>query len=155
MNKEYYILALNNNYSKDPMKIDDVIYKGEMYDLPEEIEEAVLRSVYEPLEILAVRGLFSLRDVITGEVIESSTNGDINGLSYFKAVLASRKDIIRITKKYESMSSQDISRYKDAINKIKEISINKFIEKEKLLYQEINEEKKARDFLINFQQWGA
>ena len=53
------------------------------------------------------------------------------------------------------MSSQDISRYKDAINKIKEISINKFIEKEKLLYQEINEEKKARDFLINFQQWGA
>ena len=89
MNKEYYILALNNNYSKDPMKIDDVIYKGEMYDLPEEIEEAVLRSVYEPLEILAVRGLFSLRDVITGEVIESSTNGDINGLSYFKAVLES------------------------------------------------------------------
>ena len=98
---------------------------------------------------------FSLRDVITGEVIESSTNGDINGLSYFKAVLASRKDIIRITKKYESMSSQDISRYKDAINKIKEISINKFIEKEKLLSQEIYEEKKARDFLINFQQWGA
>ena len=42
-----------------------------------------------------------------------------------------------------------------SVNKIKEIRINKFIEKEKLLSQEIYEEKKARDFLINFQQWGA
>lgn len=155
MNKEYYILALNNNDSVNPMRVDNIIYKGEMYDLPEEMEEAVLESVYEPLEILAVKGLFSLRDVITGDVYESSTNGDVPGLSYFKCVLASRKDIIRITKKYESMSNDDINRYKNALNKIKQISINKYNEKQIKLSQELIDEKKARDFLMNFQQWSA
>lgn len=155
MDKEYYIVALNFNDSKDPMKIDDVIYKGEMYDLPEVMEEAVLRSVYEPLEILAVKGMFGLRDVISGEVLVSSASGYENGLSYFKSVPASRKDIIEITKKYESMSSSDIRRYKESISRIKEKSISKYIENQNRLVKEIYEEKCARDFLVHFQEWNA
>ena len=124
MDKEYYLVALNFNDSKDPMKIDNVIYKGEMYDLPEVMEEAVLRSVYEPLEILAVKSMFGLRDLISGEVLVSSNEGIENGISYFKCISASRSDIINITKKYENMSNADIKRYKDAIKKIKKIQKN-------------------------------
>lgn len=155
MDKEYYLVALNFNDSKDPMKIDNVIYKGEMYDLPEVMEEAVLMSVYEPLEILAVKGMFGLRDVISGEVLIPSANGNENGISYFKSVLASRSDIINITKKYETMSSEDIKRYKDAIERIKEKSVSKYIENQNRLVKEIYEEKCARDFLVHFQEWNA
>ena len=45
MEREYYIVSLNHNGSKDPSKIDDVIYKGDFYDLPEVMEEAKLTSV--------------------------------------------------------------------------------------------------------------
>lgn len=155
MDKEYYLVALNFNDSKDPMKIDDVIYKGEMYDLPEVMEEAVLRSIYEPLEILAVKGMFGLRDLISGEVLISSSNGIENGLSYFKCVSASRSDIINITKKYENMSNADIKRYKDAIKRIKEKSVSKYLETQNKLIKEIYEEKCARDFLVRFQEWNA
>jgi hypothetical protein len=155
MEKEYYLVALNYNDSKDPMKIDDVIYKGEMYDLPEVMEEAVLRSVYESLEILAVRSVFGIRDVITGEALNPSSKDGVNGLSYYKLVPASRRDIIRITKKYESMSSSDINRYKEAINKIKNKSVSKYYEIQNNLIREIHEEKCARDFLMRFQEWNA
>ncbi len=155
MDKEYYLVALNYNDSKDPMKIDNIIYKGEMYDLPEVMEEAVLRSVYEPLEILAVKGMFGLRDLISGEVLVSSTKGIENGLSYFKCVSASRSDIIKITKKYESMSNADIKRYKEAIKRIKEKSVSKYLETQNKLIKEIYEEKCARDFLVRFQEWNA
>ena len=155
MDKEYYLVALNHNDSKDPMKIDNVIYKGEMYDLPEIMEEAVLRSVYEPLEILAVKGMFGFKDLISGEALISSNKGLENGLSYFKCVRASRSDIIRITKKYEKMSSEDIRRYKDEINKIKNRCISKYLENEHRINTEIYEEKCARDFLVRFQEWSA
>ena len=155
MDKEYYLIALNHNESKDPMKIDEVIYKGEMYDLPEVMEEAVLRSVYEPLEILAVKGMFGIRDLISGESLLASNNGMANGVSYFKCVKASRSDIIRITKKYESMSNEDILRYKEAINRIKEKSVSRYLENQNRLVKEIYEEKCARDFLVRFQEWNA
>jgi hypothetical protein len=155
MEKEYYLVALNHNDSKDPMKIDNVIYKGEMYDLPEIMEEAVLRSVYEPLEILAVKGMFGLRDLISGEVLIASNSGIENGLSYFKCVNASRRDIIRITKKYENMSNEDIKRYKDSIKRIKEKSVSNYLENQNRLIKEIYEEKCARDFLVRFQEWNA
>lgn len=155
MDKEYYLVALNFNDSKDPMKIDNVIYKGEMYDLPEVMEEAVLRSVYEPLEILAVKSMFGLRDLISGEVLVSSNEGIENGISYFKCISASRSDIINITKKYENMSNADIKRYKDAIKKIKEKSVSKYLDAQNKLIKEIYEEKCARDFLVRFQEWNA
>ena len=155
MDKEYYLVALNYNDSKDPMKIDNIIYKGEMYDLPEVMEEAVLRSVYEPLEILAVKGMFGIRDLISGESLLPSNNGIANGVSYFKCIRASRSDIIRITKKYESMSNEDILRYKEAISRIKEKSVSKYLENQNRLVKEIYEEKCARDFLVRFQEWNA
>lgn len=155
MEKEYYILYLNHNNSSNPCVIDNVIYKGEEYDLPEVMEEARKVSVYEPLEILAVKTLFSYRDVITGEVISSNSNGCENGLTYYKSIKASRSDIIRITHKYESMSSLDIKRYKDGLLSIKDISNKLYCEKQEKLFKEIHEEKYARDFLINFQEWSA
>lgn len=155
MEREYYIVYLNHNDSREPSKIDNVIYKGEVYDLPEVMEEAVLRSVYEPLEILCVKGMFNLRDLITGEVIEYSTRGDVDGLSCYKSVVASRSDIIRITRKYENMSGDDIKRYKEAIKKIKEYSSSLYWEKQNSLMKEKYEEKIARDFLYRFQEWNA
>ena len=155
MEKEYYLVALNYNDSKDPMKIDNVLYKGDMYDLPEVMEEAVLMSVYESLEILAVKSVFGLRDVITGESLNPSNRDGVNGLSYFKLVPASRRDIINITKKYETMSSSDINRYKESINRIKDKSISKYYEMQNELIREIHEEKCARDFLVRFQEWNA
>ena len=155
MEKEYYIVSLNYNESREPSKIDNVIYKGEVYDLPEVMEEAVLRSVYEPLEILCVKGMFNLRDLITGEVVEYSTKGDVDGLSCYKSVVASRSDIIRITHKYESMSLDDINRYKAAIKRIKDKSSSLYWEKQNNLMKEKYEEKIARDFLYRFQEWNA
>lgn len=155
MEKEYYIVYLNHNDSKEPNKLENVIYKGEVYDLPPVMEEAVLKSIYEPLEILCVKGMFSLRDVITGEIVEFSSGGDVEGLSCFKSVVASRSDIIRITHKYESMSGDDIRRYKDAIKKIKDKSVSLYLEKQNMLMKEKYEEKIARDFLCRFQEWNA
>ena len=155
MDKEYYILYLNNNKSSNPSVIDNVIYMGQQYDLPEVMEEAKLISVYEPLEILAVKTLFSYRDIITGEIISSYEKGNEDGLTYYKCVKASRKDIIRISRKYEVMSSLDIKRYKDALLNIKEISNKLYREKQEKLFKEIHEEKYARDFLVNFQEWSA
>lgn len=155
MEKEYYIVSLNHNESRDPSKIDNVIYKGEVYDLPEVMEEAVLRSVYEPLEILCVKGMLNIRDVITGEVVISSNSGDVDGLSCYKCVVASRSDIIRITHKYESMSLDDINRYKAAIKRIKDKSSSLYWEKQNNLMREKYEEKVARDFLYRFQEWNA
>ena len=155
MEREYFIVSLNHSESKDPSKIDNVIYKGEVYDLPEVMEEARLTSVYEPLEILCVKGMFNLRDVITGEVVEYSTRGDVEGLSCYKSVSASRSDIIRITHKYESMSGEDIRRYKDSIRKIKDRSYSLYWEKQNNLMKEKYEEKVARDFLYRFQEWSA
>lgn len=68
MQKEYYLVALNHNESVDPLKIDGVIYHEE-YDLPLEFEEAKKVVSYDSVNVLAVRGLFSLRDVISGEVL--------------------------------------------------------------------------------------
>ena len=155
MDKEYYILYLNNNKSSNPSVIDNVIYMGQQYDLPEVMEEAKLVSVYEPLEILAVKTLFSFRDVITGEVITSCGKGNEDGLTYYKSVKACRNDIIRISRKYEVMSSLDIKRYKDALLYIKEMSNKLYREKQEKLFKEIREEKYARDFLVNFQEWNA
>ena len=155
MEKEYYILYLNNNKSSNPSVIDNVFYKGEQYDLPEVMEEAKLISVYEPLEILVVKTLFSFRDVISGEIISSCEKGNEDGLTYYKCVKASRSDIIRITRKYESMSSMDIKRYKDGLKQIKEFSNKLYREKQEKLFKEIHEEKYAREFLVNFQEWSA
>ena len=155
MDKEYYILYLNNNKSSNPSVIDDVIYLGQEYDLPEIMEGSKLVSIYEPLEILAVKTMFCFRDVISGEVINSSKNNDESGLTYYKCIKASRKDIIRITRKYKCMSSNDIKRYKDGLFKIKELSNKLYKEKQEKLFKEIHEEKYARDFLVNFQEWSA
>lgn len=155
MEKEYYILYLNNNKSSNPSVIDNVIYKGEEYDLPEIMEEAKLISVYEPLEILAVKTLFCFRDVISGEIISSCEKGNEDALTYYKCIKASRSDIIRITNKYKSMSLYDIKRYKDGLIKIKELSNRLYREKQEKLFREIHEEKYARDFLVNFQEWNA
>jgi hypothetical protein len=155
MEKEYYILYLNNNKSSNPCVIDNVIYKGEQYDLPEVMEEAKLISVYEPLEILAVKTLFSFKDVISGEVISSCEKDNEDGLTYYKCVKASRSDIIRITHKYETMSKYDIMRYKEGLLKIKDLSNMLYKERQEKLFKEIHEEKYARDFLVNFQEWSA
>lgn len=155
MEKEYYILYLNNNKSSNPSVIDNVIYKGEQYDLPEVMEEAKLISVYEPLEILAVKTLFSFKDVISGEVISPCEKDNEDGLTYYKCVKASRSDIIRITHKYEAMSKYDIMRYKEGLLKIKDLSNRLYKERQEKLFKEIHEEKYARDFLVNFQEWSA
>ena len=97
MEKEYYIVALNNNISRNPMKLDNIIYKGEEYNLPSIFMGAVKESVFDSVEVLATKGMCSLRDVITGEVMFSSANGICNGLSYYKVIKASQNDIIRIT----------------------------------------------------------
>lgn len=155
MEKEYYILALNNNESKNPMKIDNIIYKGEEYSLPQIIIDAIKESVFEGVEVLAVKTLLSFRDVITGEIITNSSTGIENGVSYYKAVKAKREDIIRITKLYESMSNEDVQRYKNAMNKIKEKSIRIYLEKLAEENRILNEEKNARDYLVSLQNWSS
>lgn len=152
MQTEYYILSLNNNDSKCPYMLDNIIYKGEGYDIPSVFEEAKKIEIYESVEILAVKSLFCLRDVISGEVISESPN-NICGLSFYASRKTTPSELIDITRKYESMSNEDIMRYKNKIRNIKEKSIKKF-ESDKLNKINLrNEELKAREFLVNFNPW--
>ena len=151
--KEYYLVSLNNNDSIDSMKLKNIIYSEE-YNLPDAFLESVKEIKYYPVDILAVKSVYSLRDVITGEVLLESDDGYVNGLSYSNAIKANRNDIIRITKLYESMSSDDIKRYKEKIEEIKENSIKRYKEKEINSKRMLLEEENARNFLSNLESWG-
>lgn len=154
MEKEYYIVALNNNKSRNPMKLDNIIYKGEEYNLPSIFLGSIKESVFDSVEVLATKGMCSLRDVITGEVMFSSPNGICNGLSYYKIIKASQSDIIRITNKYKNMSKDDIERYKNTIEDIKNRSINIYRESIDAALKIKKEEKEARDYLSYIQEFG-
>ena len=53
------------------------------------------------------------------------------------------------------MSKYDIMRYKEGLLKIKDLSNKLYKERQEKLFKEIHEEKYARDFLVNFQEWSA
>lgn len=154
MEKEYYIVALNDNKSRNPMKLDNIIYKGEEYNLPSIFLGSIKESVFDSVEVLATKGMCSLRDVITGEVMFSSPNGICNGLSYYKIIKASQSDIIRITNKYKNMSKDDIERYKNTIEDIKNRSIKKYNEYTESILKTEKEEKEAREYLSYIQEFG-
>ena len=86
-------------------------------------------------------------DLITGEVINYSSNGIYNGLSYYKEVKVSQKDLIRIKNIYENMTSEDIKRYKDRIQSIKKLSIDRY---KSSLKNDYEDELNARRFLADF-----
>ena len=154
MDKEYYIVALNNNKSRNPMKLDNIVYKGEEYNMPSIFMDAIKESVFDSVEVLATMGMCSLRDIITGEVIFTSVNGLVNGLSCYKAIKASQSDIIRITNKYKNMSKEDINRYKSAIEDIKRRSIDIYNQNCADSLRINKEEKEARDYLKYIQEYG-
>lgn len=147
MQREYYFLALNNNKTNNPIKLDNIIYKGEEYNLPEVFVEAIKESVFEGVEVLAYKGFMTYIDLITGEVINYSSNGIYNGLSYYKEVKVSQKDLIRIKNIYENMTSEDIKRYKDRIQSIKKLSIDRY---KSSLKNDYEDELNARRFLADF-----
>ena len=123
MEKEYYFLNLNHNNSKNPCKLDNIIYKGKNYHYPFEVEDDVLEDVYD---------------------------GKVGDLSYNKATPASRKDIIRITKIYKEMSDEDLVRYSDTIKRIKDTSKYLYERQLQMEREELSEEKAARDFLLHY-----
>lgn len=146
MDKEYYLISLNHNDSSNPMKLEKIIFKGMEY--PFETEDN--KEIYEDVPILAVKSTFGLRDVITREVIIDSTDGKTPELSYNRAVLASRSEIIRITNIYKNMSDDDISRYIASIKRIKDSSRFLYERDIELEREELRKESVARDFLLNF-----
>ncbi len=150
MEKEYYFLNLNHNNSKNPCKLDNIIYKGKNYHYPFEVEDDVLEDVYDSIEVLAEKTPFCFRDVITKEVIVESNDGKVGDLSYNKATPASRKDIIRITKIYKEMSDEDLIRYSDTIKRIKDTSKYLYERQLQMEREELSEEKAARDFLLHY-----
>lgn len=153
MEKEYYIVALNNNNGKNPMKLDNIIKGYSEIDLPN-IEEEYNEEIYDSIEILAIKSIYCLKDIITGEVMVSSLSGISNGLSYYKCIKASENDIIRITNKYKKMSKEDIIRYKNAINEIKDRSIKLFNEDNIKKMNLHNEGLKAREYLKYIGEYG-
>lgn len=149
MEKEYFILSLNHNDSRFPSMLKDIIYKGEEYHYPFPVEGDTLESVYDSIEVLAYKTPFCMRDVVTKEAILDSSDGKNSDLSYFKAVPASRSDIIRITNKYKSMFSDDIERYKKSLENIKNISNEYYKKIKEIEEKEINDERIAKSYLIN------
>ena len=123
MEKEYYILNLNHSNSKNPCKLDNIIYKGRNSKYPFETEDDELEDIYDSIEVLAEKTAFgAYKDVITKEIVVSSNNGKTPELSFNRATPASRQDIIRITKLYREMSDEDLNRYTTAIYSIKKNS---------------------------------
>ena len=139
MQKEYFLVALNHNESSDPFKIDGVIYNEE-YDLPIEFEEAKKIASYDSVYVLAVKSLFALKDVITGEVLTFCSDGNIDCLSYYRAKIAKSEDIIKIT-----------NIYKNKIEEIKNRSFTIYYNNQLKLKEQLIEENNARDFLSSLE----
>ena len=151
MEKEYYILNLNHTNSKNPCKLDNIIYKGRNYHFPFDAEDDELEDVYDSIEVLAEKTPFGgYRDVITKEIVIPSNSGKTPELSFNRATPASRKDIIRITKIYKEMSDEDLNRYTAAIERIKKNSKILYEREKQMEREELSEEKAARDFLLHY-----
>ncbi len=151
MEKEYYILNLNHNNSKNPCKLDNIIYRGENYHYPFSVEDDEMEAIYDSIEVLAEKTAFgSYKDVITKEIIIPSNDGKTPELSFNRAVPASRKDIIRITRIYREMSDEDLNRYTLAINRIKKNSKILYDREMQMEKEELSEERAARDFLLHY-----
>ncbi len=151
MEKEYYILNLNHSNSKNPCKLDNIIYKGMNYHYPFEVEGDELEEVYDSIEVLAEKTKFSqYKDVITKEMIIPSTDGKTPELSFNRATPASRADIIRITKIYKEMSDEDLNRYTNAIERIKKNSKILYEREQQMEREQLSEERAARDFLLHY-----
>lgn len=151
--KEYFILSLNNNKCACKDMLENVIYKGIYYDLPVVFEESKSYEAYDPIEVLAVKSAYGFRDLLTGEVIVESRDGDIDTISYYKSCLATTEDIIRITNKYKMMSEDDKARYRLRLDEIKSRSVELFNEKERIRRNMIIEESLARNYLLQFQDY--
>ena len=151
MEKEYYILNLNHSNSKNPCKLDNIIYKGRNSKYPFETEDDELEDIYDSIEVLAEKTAFgAYKDVITKEIVVSSNNGKTPELSFNRATPASRQDIIRITKLYREMSDEDLNRYTLAINRIKKNSKILYDREMQMEKEELSEERAARDFLLHY-----
>ena len=151
MEKEYYILNLNHSNSKNPCKLDNIIYKGKNSKYPFEVEDDELEDVYDSIEVLAEKTAFSqYKDVITKEIVVSSNDGKTPELSFNRATPASRADIIRITKIYREMSDEDLNRYTNAIERIKKNSKLLYEREKQMEREELSEERAARDFLLHY-----
>ena len=151
MEKEYYILNLNHSNSKNPCKLDNIIYKGQNYHYPFEVEDDELEEIYDSIEVLAEKTQYSTyKDVITKEIIVPSTNGKTPELSFNRATPATRADIIRITKVYKEMSEEDLNRYTKAIERIKKNSRLLYERELQMEREQLSEERAARDFLLHY-----
>ena len=150
---EYYLISLNHNDNLDKTKLKNIIYKGIYYDIPFAFEESKAYELYEDIEIMVYRSLFGFKDILTGEIVVESFDGNIDSLSYNKIRVASSDDIIRITNQYKKMSKEDRLRYKEKILSIKNKSISLFKEKEILKNQIIAEHKYALDYLNTLQNY--
>ncbi len=151
MEKEYYILNLNHSNSKNPCKLDNIIFRGRNYHFPFDVEDDELEDVYDSIEVLAEKTTFgAYKDVITKEIIISSNNGKTPELSFNRATPASRQDIIRITKIYKEMSDEDLNRYTKAIERIKKNSKLLYEREMQMEKEELSEERAARDFLLHY-----
>ena len=146
MEKEYYILNLNHTNSKNPCKLDNIIYKGRNYHFPFEVEDDELEDVYDSIEVLAEKTSFGTYK----DVIIASNSGKTPELSFNRATPASRQDIIRITKLYREMSDEDLKRYTSAIERIKKNSKILYDREKQMEREELSEERTARDFLLHY-----
>lgn len=120
---KYYILCLNNNENSNKTKIADVKHISGIDGIPE-------TESFESLEILAYSdGKFLssyMIDVITGKKIYLDDGNLSPNLTYKSKLFVNDKKLIELYQKYKSLSCDDILRYKDGINKIEEISRNKY-----------------------------
>ena len=138
MKKEYFILNLNHSNSNTFGKLENIIYRGKREKYIE-YEYDGFEEIYEPIEVLAIKQNDIYTDVITGEEVVWSKDGKVNGLSFDEANPASDKDCLRITKKYKKMTTDDILRYSNAIQKIKDKSIFLYNGEEQMKTEELKE----------------
>ena len=138
MKKEYFILNLNHSNSSTFGKLENIIYRGKREKYIED-EYDGFEEIYEPIEVLAVKRNDIYTDVITGEEVVWSKDGKVNGLSFDEATPASDKDCVRITKKYKKMTNDDILRYSNSIQKIKNKSMFLYNREEQMKTGELKE----------------
>ena len=118
---KYYLLYLNNNDCVNKARIKDVRLLVNFND----------EKIYENIEVLGYeKGTFisssHMYDVITNKEIFSSENAQ--GISYKSKIPVDDETLKRILAKYNSLTNEEITRYKKGIDEIEKNSLLKYNE---------------------------
>ena len=120
----YYTLSIKNNPCNNKTKIKNVkrINYSSIFNMEDE---------YESVDLLAVESglLFNsyMIDIISGKKIYFDDGSENNHIKYTTCKKVSKSELKRIIELYNSLTPDDIIRYKKGMYNIERIAINEYL----------------------------